>query len=117
MLAGRYTLLEQNGAHSVSAEAGERSIVAVGVFDSGLLSTARPKHGAMYNYEPAPAELLERANRLADIAEANHATLPQTAVAFPLRNPRVASIAIGMRGASQVLDNVALYERPPSLSI
>jgi len=117
MLAGRYTLLEQSGADAVFEAAGERSIVAVGVFNSGLLSTARPQAGAMYNYEPAPAEVIARANRLADIAEANGATLPQTAIAFPLRNPRVASIAIGMRTAAQVLGNVALLEREPAASV
>lgn len=116
MLAGRYTLLEPNEADAVFEAAGQRAIVAVGVFNSGLLSTARPQPGAMYNYEPAPAELLARANWLADLAEANYATLPQTAIAFPLRNPKVASIAIGMRTPRQVLDNVALFEIPPPAS-
>ena len=110
MLAGRYTLLEQRGADEVFDAAGERSIVAVGVFNSGLLSTPRPKPNAMYNYQPAPAELIDRANRLADTAEAHGATLPQAAIAFPLRHPQVASIAIGMRNPGQVASNVALYE-------
>ena len=110
MLAGRYTLLEQRGADEVFEAAGERSIVAVGVFNSGLLSTPRPKPNAMYNYQPAPAELIDRANRLADTAEAHGATLPQAAIAFPLRHPQVASIAIGMRNPGQVASNVALYE-------
>jgi len=110
MLAGRYTLLEQRGADAVFEAAGERSIVAVGVFNSGLLSTPRPKPNAMYNYQPAPAELIDRANRLADTAEAHGATLPQAAIAFPLRHPQVASIAIGMRNPGQVASNVALYE-------
>ena len=113
MLAGRYTLLEQNGADSVFEAAGERSIVAVGVFNSGLLSRPRPAAGAMYNYEPAPEAVLERANRLADVAEAHGATLPQAAMAFPLRSDRVASIPIGMRTAQHVVDNVALYEQTP----
>jgi len=110
MLAGRYTLLEQRGADEVFEAAGERSIVAVGVFNSGLLSAARPKPNAMYNYLPAPDDVRARANRLADIAEAHGANLPQAALAFPLQNPQVASIAIGMRNAGQVSSNVALYE-------
>jgi len=117
MLAGRYTLLEQDGADEVFEAAGERSIVAVGVFNSGLLSRPRPAPGAMYNYEPAPQSVLERANRLADVAEAHGATLPQAAMAFPLRSPRVASIPIGMRTAQHVLDNVALYEQAPAHSL
>ena len=117
MLAGRYTLLEQSGADAVFEAAGDRSIVAVGVFNSGLLSTARPAPGAKYNYEPAPAEMIARANRLADIAEASDATLPQVAIAFPLLNPQVVSIAIGMRTAAQVLGNVALLEQEPAASV
>jgi D-threo-aldose 1-dehydrogenase len=117
MLAGRYTLLEQNGADEVFEAAGERSIVAVGVFNSGLLSQPRPVEGATYNYRPAPSDVLARANRLADIAEQNGATLPQTAMAFPLRNPQVASIPIGMRSAKHVLDNVAVFGREPSASV
>jgi D-threo-aldose 1-dehydrogenase len=110
MLAGRYTLLEQDGADDVFDAAGERSIVAVGVFNSGLLSTERPKPGARYDYAPAPQDLIERAHRLADIVEAHGATLPHAAVAFPLRHPQVVSVAIGMRTAAQVLANVALHE-------
>jgi len=117
MLAGRYTLLEQEGADAVFEAAGERSVVAVGIFNSGLLSRPRPAPGAMYNYEPAPDSVLERANRLADVAEAHGATLPQAAMAFPLRSPRVASIPIGMRTAQHVLDNVALYDQAPAHSL
>lgn len=117
MLAGRYTLIEQRGAEAVFEAAGERSIIAVGVFNSGLLSTQRPGPGARYNYSPASAELIALANRFADIAEAHHSTLPQAAAAFPLLNPQVSSIAIGMRTAAQVVANAALVEQTldPSL--
>ena len=117
MLAGRYTLLEQHGADEVFEAAGGRSVIAVGIFNSGLLSTPRPAPGAMYNYEPAPADVLGRASRLADMAEAHGATLPQAAMAFPLRDERVASIPVGMRTARHVRDNVALYERRPAESL
>ncbi|RFA15721.1 aldo/keto reductase [Subtercola boreus] len=117
MLAGRYTLLEQHGADRVFEAAGERSIVAVGVFNSGLLSTSRPLPGAKYNYEPASAEILARANELADLAEAHDTTLPQAAIAFPLLNPQVASVAVGMRTAEQVAANVELLERRPTAAL
>ncbi|WP_439593795.1 aldo/keto reductase [Microbacterium sp.] len=113
MLAGRYTLLEQQGADAVFEAAARRSIISVGVFNSGLLSKPRPELGAMYNYEPAGAEQLDAAIRLATIAEVHGATLPQAAVAFPLLRPEVAGIAIGMRTAEQVRANVELYENGP----
>lgn len=114
MVAGRYTLLEHDSAEALFEAAGTRSIVVAGVFNSGLLAAARPVDGAMYNYEPAPAELLERANELATIAERHGATLPQAALAFALNTPRVASVVLGMRTAEQVVQNVALLQaRPP----
>ena len=112
MLAGRYTLLEQHGADRVFAAAGERSIVAVGVFNSGLLAAPRPPADATYDYQAAPVELIARANALADVAERHGVTLPQAAIAFPLRHPLVSSVAIGMRSADQVIRNADLYDSP-----
>lgn len=109
MVAGRYTLLEQQGADAIFDAAGDRSIIAVGVFNSGLLSTPHPVQGARYNYEEAPPETLQQALELAAIADRNGITLPHAAVQFPLLNPRVASVAIGMRTAEQVNTNSELY--------
>ena len=109
MVAGRYTLLEQRGADAIFDAAGDRSIIAVGVFNSGLLSTPHPAQGARYNYEEAPPETLQQALELAAIADRNGITLPHAAVQFPLLNPRVASVAIGMRTAEQVNTNAELY--------
>ncbi|MEF3405557.1 aldo/keto reductase [Agromyces sp. CCNWLW203] len=109
MLAGRYTLLEQGGLDTVLEPAREAgaSVIAVGVYNSGLLSAARPPADASYDYLPAPPELLARANRLADVCESFGVSLPEAALAFPLRHPAVAGVALGMRTAAQVDDNVA----------
>lgn len=113
MLAGRYTLLEQGGLRSVLQPALEAhaSIVAVGVFNTGLLSNPWPASNAKYNYDQAPADLVARARELAVVCERHATTLPQAAIAFPLLHPAVSSVAIGMRTPEQVDGNVALYER------
>lgn len=113
MLAGRYTLLEQHGADAVFQAAAGRSVIAVGVFNSGLLSKPRPEPDSMYNYEPADQAQLAAAVRLADLAERHGASLPQAALAFPLLKAEVAGIAIGMRTAEQVRANVELYQNRP----
>ena len=87
-------------------------MVAVGVFNSGLLATPRPREDAHYDYAEPPVGLIARANALADVAERHGVTLPQAAIAFPLRHPRVTSVAIGMRSAEQVARNVDLYGSP-----
>jgi D-threo-aldose 1-dehydrogenase len=113
MLAGRHTLIDRAGlgaALQPALEAGA-GIVAVGVFNSGLLSTPRPGAGAWYDYAPVPPEILERALRLATVCEHAGTTLPDAAIAFPLRHPAVTSVTLGMRSAEQVHDNVERYRR------
>ena len=111
MLAGRFTLLEAEGIHELLETATKhgKSIVAVGVLNSGLLANPRPPADAHYNYAPAPAEMLARANRLADVCEAAGVSLPQAAIAYPLRHPSIANVTLGMRTPEQVERNIALY--------
>ncbi|AMM21599.1 aldo/keto reductase [Frondihabitans sp. PAMC 28766] len=114
MLAGRYTLLDQSGLDELLPLAEERGvgIVAAGVYNSGLLATDRPTTDAKYDYEDAPEDLVSRAHLLADIAESHGATLPEAAVAFPLRHPSVLSVVLGARDAAQVTSNVGRYRAP-----
>jgi len=50
--------------------------------------------------------LLQRAHRIADVCEAHGVTLPQVAMAFPLRHPVVAGIVVGMRSAGEARRNI-----------
>ena len=66
MLAGLYTLLEQNALGDVLATAAavhKRVVPAVGVFNSGILARPRPRPGAKFNYEAAAPEVIARAKR------------------------------------------------------
>jgi D-threo-aldose 1-dehydrogenase len=110
MLAGRYTLLEQGALDDLfPACAGKRvRVVAVSIFNSGLLARERPPADATYNYRAAPAELIERADRLADVCERHGASLPAAALAFPLAHPAVASVCVGARDAAEVQRDAAL---------
>jgi len=114
MLAGRFTLLEQGAMDELLPLAEQRgvSIVAAGVYNSGLLSRPRPGADAKYNYDDAPAELVARANAIADVCERHGVDLPAAALAFPLRHPAVASVVVGCRTAEQVRGSVARYDRP-----
>ncbi|MEV0624352.1 aldo/keto reductase [Nonomuraea wenchangensis] len=111
MLAGRYTLLDQSGLPLLEACA-ERGVqvLAAGVFNSGILATSRP--GSTFDYQPAPAPLVERATRIAEVCERHGVSLPQAAMAFPLRHPAVASVVLGARTPEEVTANAALWSRP-----
>jgi D-threo-aldose 1-dehydrogenase len=110
MCAGRYTLLEQGALDDLlpACEGRDVRIVAVGIFNSGLLARERPGADATYDYAAAPAHLIERAERLAEVCERHGATLPAAALAFPLAHPAVASVCVGVRDAAEVERNAAL---------
>src|SRR5262249_17340365 len=72
MLASRYTLLNHSALDDLLPACAERgvAVLAAAVFNSGVLAAPRPSADATYDYRPAPPELLERANRIADVCEA-----------------------------------------------
>jgi D-threo-aldose 1-dehydrogenase len=111
MVAGRMTLLEHDALDDLLPLARERNVgvVAVGVYNSGILSKDRPTAGAKFNYADAPTELVERANMLAGICERHGVSLPVAAIAFPLLHPAVTSVVLGARDAGQVKGNVERY--------
>jgi D-threo-aldose 1-dehydrogenase len=114
MLAGRYTLLEQSAAGEFLPLCAEHnvSVLAAGVFNSGLLARPKVADDAKYNYEPAPRDLVVRAQRIAAVCEQHGATLPQAAVQFVLRHPSVASVVLGVKSAEQAVRNAELFAAP-----
>ena len=112
LLAGRYTLLDQSGLDELLPLCRERgiSIIAGGVFNSGVLAAPRP--GATYAYAPATDDVLARARRLEDVCR-NHGTrLPVAALQFPLGHPAVATVVVGARSVAEVEEDVAMFEEP-----
>lgn len=114
MLSGRYTLLEQHATDELLAACLEHGvgIIAVSVFNSGLLAQHQVPDDVTYEYSRAPAEIIERARALARIAERHSATLPDLAVQFPLRHEAVRSVVLGMRTAEQVRSNAHRMSAP-----
>ncbi|MBE1577887.1 aldo/keto reductase [Amycolatopsis roodepoortensis] len=111
MQSGCHTLLDHSALDTFLPACEERgvSVIAASVFNSGLLAVPRPAEGAHFDYETAAPEVVERANRIADVCEAHGVTLPQAAMAFPLQHPAVAGIAVGMRSAEEARRNVESF--------
>jgi len=112
LLAGRYTLLEQDGLTELLPEAAARgrSVVIGGVFNSGLLTAPRP--GATYDYAPAPQPVLDRALRLLAVSERHGVPLRAVALRFPFGHPAVAGLLTGARSPEEVRDTVEQLRRP-----
>lgn len=117
MLAGRYTLLDQGALSELLPLCARRgvSMVAAGVFNSGMLALDRPSAGATYDYAPAGEEILARANRIADVCERHGVSLPRAAAQFPLNHPAVATVVLGARTAAEVTRNATLFDQPVPL--
>ena len=114
MLAGRYTLLEQDSLDDLLPLAETRGVgvVAAGIFNSGLLARAYPAEDAKYDYGGAPPALVARARAIASVCERHGTTLPAAAIAFPLAHPAVVSVCVGARSAAQMERNAALHREP-----
>jgi D-threo-aldose 1-dehydrogenase len=117
LLAGRYTLLDQIALKELLPECLKRgiAILAGGVYNSGIL--ADPKPGAHYNYQTAPAELIERARRIRDVCNRHDVPLKAAAVQFPMGHPAVSCVIVGCRSTAQLDESIDMFEFdiPPAL--
>ena len=107
LLAGRYTLLEQEALATFLPLCVDRGvgIVIGGPYNSGILATgARP--GAYYNYDPAPAEIMERVARIESICAAYETRLVDAAFHFPLCHPAVVSVIPGGQSQAEMRSNL-----------
>jgi D-threo-aldose 1-dehydrogenase len=109
MLAGRYTLLEQGALEALlpACERGGIGVLAVGIFNSGILAGGAVA-GARYNYRPAPPAILARVGRIEAISARHGVALPAAAMALPLAHPAVLGIMVGARSAEEVATDLAM---------
>ncbi len=110
LLAGRYTLLDQVALKELLPTCARRgvAVIAAGVYNSGILGD--PKPGAHYNYTDAPAELIDRAQRIRAVCERHRVPLRAAAVQFPLGHPAVRTVVVGCRSVEHLQDSVRMFE-------
>ncbi|SOE18016.1 D-threo-aldose 1-dehydrogenase [Hoeflea halophila] len=118
LLAGRYTLLEQEALESFLPLVSERGvgIVIGGPYNSGILATG-PKPGAFYNYDRAPQHILDRVAKIEDVCRRHTVRMVDAAFQFPLCHPAVVSVIPGGQGVAEMVANgvAATAEIPPAL--
>jgi len=112
LLAGRYTLLEQNALDELfpACEAASTAIVVGGPYNSGILAvgtrTAAPLY---YDYEPAPSAVIEKVRKIQSVCDRHAVPLAAAALQFPLAHSIVASVIPGLDSATRVEQTIALY--------
>ena len=111
LLAGRYTLLEQEPARSFLPLCEEKGIRVVigGPYNSGILATGAVE-GAYYNYLSATPEVLDRTRRIQHVCARHNVSLQAAALQFPFGHPSIASVIPGARSAAEIEANVGFFE-------
>lgn len=110
LLAGRYTLLEQEALTSFLPFCVEKKIGVVigGPYNSGITATGSgPK--AMYNYQPASPEIQARVQKIEAVCARHGVPLAAAALQFPLGHPIVASVIPGAISRAQVTMNLSAF--------
>jgi D-threo-aldose 1-dehydrogenase len=113
LLAGRYTLLEQEALTAELPACVERGVgIVIGaVFNSGLGATG-PVPGARYDYREATPPELDKAARIQAVCRRHSVPLAAAALQFPLAHPAVASVIPGPITPEQVQLNLAGVRHP-----
>jgi len=113
LLAGRYTLLDQESLHSFLPLCSQRGIGIIlgGPYNSGILASGAVKN-AWFNYAPATGEVLARVGAIEKICAAHSVPLKAAALQFPLHHPCVASVVPGMSGVAELDENLRMLNTP-----
>ncbi|WP_112964425.1 aldo/keto reductase [Agrobacterium sp. fls2-241-TYG-188a] len=107
MLAGRYTLLEQDSLTFMDTCAARGvAIVAAGAFNSGILAGNRK-----FNYADAPSDILAKVDALHDACDEMGVSLQAAALQFPLAHPACVTVVSGARNAAQLSSNIEWFEQ------
>ena len=112
LLAGRYTLLDQDALSELlpACEAAGIAVLVGGVMNSGVLADPRP--GAHFDYGPASPEVIERARGLAAACQRHGVPLRAAAMQFPLAHPAVTGLIAGVRTIEHLDEYPALLRLP-----
>jgi D-threo-aldose 1-dehydrogenase len=114
LLAGRYTLLEQDALDDVLPKCLRSGVsVVIGApFNTGILAGRDT-----WNYKPAPADVVARVGRMRAVCDSHGVPLIAAALQFPLAHPAVAAILPGPRSVEELEADTQLlrYPIPPAL--
>ncbi len=105
LLAGRYTLLEQNACESFLPLCAKRgaSVILGGPFNSGILASGvSGTEPFYYNYEAAPQPIIQQVARLEKICAQFEIPLAAAALQFPGAHPQICSVIAGLASPAQV---------------
>ena len=110
LLAGRFTLLEQEPLDAFLPQCIERgvSLIIGGPYNSGILATD-DRRRATYDYKPAPEHLWQKAQKIRRMCESHGVDPLAAALQYPLKHPAVAAVIPGVWTVEEVATNLSLF--------
>jgi len=107
LIAGRYTLLDHTALGQLFPACVAKGVKVVlgGPYNSGLLAG-----GTTFNYEPAKADMVARADAVRALCERHGTDIKAAALQFCAAHPAVAAVIPGPRTAAEVQQNAALMQ-------
>jgi len=113
LLAGRYTLLEQDPLDDLLplCETRKISVIAGGVLNSGILATGAIP-GAKYNYSEAPVEIMDKVVEIEKVCSRYNVPLAAAAMQFVAAHPAIVNVCVGARNMQQWRQNIENLNHP-----
>ncbi|MFI7351275.1 aldo/keto reductase [Streptomyces sp. NPDC049936] len=108
LLAGRYTLLDHDRALQrllPTAADQDVSLVVGGPYSSGILAG-----GTHFEYQDAPAHIVEKVARIRELAERHGVSIKAAALQFSLAHPAAAAVIPGATRPSRIAEDVAALD-------
>ncbi len=111
LLAGRFTLLEQDPLDVFLPRCAKEhvSVVIGGPYNSGLLASAERRR-ATYDYKPVDDARWDKAQRIRKICEGHGVDMRAAALQYPLKHRAVAAVIPGVWRLEEVEMNIGLME-------
>ena len=107
LLAGRYTLLEQEPIDFLFPQCAEKgaAIVVGGPYNSGVLAGQ-----STYNYADIPREIAERVDAIGGLCKKHDVPMAAAALQFVLAHPLVMTVIPGGQNVTETEQNAAMAE-------
>ena len=114
LLAGRYTLLEQEALDTFLPKCEQRncSIIIGGAYNSGILATGVRGSGPhFYNYVDAPDHIISKVAKIEEVCDIFDVPLAAAALQFPLAHPKIVSVIPGIGKRKRITSTLDLFNQ------
>jgi len=113
LIAGRYSLLNHAPLDGAFEELQKRnvSVIAAGVFNSGILATGTKAGNLTYDYNTVPEDILTRVRSIEKVCDAFNVELVSAAIEFVKLHPAVSTVLLGAQNAEAVSTNLQAASR------